>query len=471
LPIHRRIKFDTNGSEIMQVQETLSDGLKRQYQVVVPITELGAKVDERLAELKNRVQIPGFRPGKVPVAHLKRVYGKSVMAETIDALVSETNAKIVSDNGFRVATEPKVTLPTEENEVKDVIEGKSDLTYTLALEILPKIEIADVRSIKLEMPVSPVADAEVDEAVSKLAEQNRPYAPKEKGAKAEKSDRVIVSFTGTIGGEPFEGGNAEDITVEIGSNTFIPGFEDQLIGMAEGETRTVNVTFPKNYLNEKLAGQAAAFEVTAKAVHAPGTLAIDDEFAKTIGMESLEKLKEAVKGRIQQEHTAATRRKVKRSLLDALDETHQFSLPPTLIEEEFTNVWRTVETDLANANRTLADEGTSEEEAKAEYRKLAERRVRLGLVLAEIGEKNKIQVTDEEVSRAAVERARQFPGQEQQVWDYYRKNPQALASLRAPIFEEKVVDYLLELANVSEKEVSREELFKEDEVAGAAVAG
>jgi trigger factor len=471
LPTHRRNECDTNGSEIMQVQETLSDGLKRQYQVVVPATELDAKLDERLAELKNRIQIPGFRPGKVPVAHLKRVYGRSVMAETIDALVSETNAKIVSDNGFRVATEPKVTLPTDEGEVKNLIEGKSDLSYTLALEILPKIEIADMRAIKLEKPVTPVADSEIDEAIGRLAEQNRPYAPKEKGGKAEKGDRVIVSFIGTIDGKPFEGGTAEDITVELGSNTFIPGFEDQLIDMAEGETRTVNVTFPKNYLNDKLAGQAASFEVTAKAVHAPGTVEINDEFAKTIGMETLDKLKEAVKGRLQQEHDTATRRKVKRALLDELDQKHTFTLPPSLIEEEFTNVWRTVETDLANANRTFADEGTTEDEAKAEYRKLAERRVRLGLVLAEIGEKNKIQVTDEEVSRAAVERARQFPGQEQQVWDYYRKNPQALASLRAPIFEEKVVDYLLELANVTEKEVSREELFKEDDVPAAAVAG
>ncbi len=455
----------------MQVQETLSDGLKREYEVVVSATELDAKVDERLAELKNRIQIPGFRPGKVPVTHLKRVYGKSVMAETIDAVVAETNAKIVTDNNFRVATEPKVTLPTETDAVKSLIDGKADLTYKLALEILPKIELADVRAIALEKPVAPVSDAEVDEAVAKLAEQNRPYAPKESGNKAENGDRVIVSFTGTIDGKAFEGGTADDITVELGSNTFIPGFEEQLVGIAEGETRTVNVTFPKNYLNDKLAGQAASFEVTAKAVHAPGTVALDDAFAKTLGLESLDKLKEAVKGRLQQEHNAATRRKVKRSLLDALDGLHQFELPPSLIEEEFANVWRTVETDLANANRTFADEGTSEEEAKAEYRKLAERRVRLGLVLAEIGEKNKIQVNDEELSRAAVERARQFPGQEQQVWNYYRKNPQALASLRAPIFEEKVVDYLLELASVSEKEVSREELFKEEEAPAAAVAG
>jgi len=459
------ITVETEGKDgsLMQVQETLAEGLKREFKVVVPANELDAKVDQRLAEIKDRVQIRGFRPGKVPVTHLKRVYGRSVMAETIDATVQEANAKIVADNGFRVATEPKVTLPTEEGEVKALIEGKTDLTYTLALEILPKIEIADVRGIKLEKPVAPVTDAEVDEALEKLAQQNRPFAAKDAGAKAESGDRVVVSFTGTIDGKPFEGGSAEDITVEIGSKSFIPGFEEQLIGMAEGETRTVNVTFPTNYLNANLAGKAAVFEVAAKTVHAPGTVTVDDEFAKTIGMESLARLKDAIKERLQREHAAATRRRLKRSLLDALDERHKFELPPTLIEEEFNNVWRTVLGDLESQSRTFADEGTTEDAAKAEYRQVAKRRVRLGLVLAEIGDKNEIKVTDDEVSRAVVERARQFPGQEQQVWDYYRKNPQALASLRAPLFEEKVVDFLLELANVTEKEVSREELFKEEE--------
>ena len=341
----------------MQVQETLAEGLKREFKVVVPAAELDAKVDTRLADLKDRVQIRGFRPGKVPVTHLKNVYGRSVLAETIDATVQETNAKIVSDNGFRVAAEPKVTLPTEESEVKALIEGKADLTYTIALEILPKIEIADLRGIKLEKPVAQVADAEVDEALDKLVQQNRPYAAKGEGAKAEKGDRVIVSFTGTIDGEAFEGGTAEDITVEIGSNSFIPGFEEQLIGMAEGETRTVNVTFPPNYLNDKLAGKDAVFEVTAKAVQAPGTLTVDDEFAKTIGMELLARLKDAIKDRIQREHTAASRRRVKRRLLDALDERHKFDLPPSLLEEEFNNVWRTVESDLQTAGPHLRRRG------------------------------------------------------------------------------------------------------------------
>jgi trigger factor len=454
----------------MQVQETLTDGLKREFRVVVAASELDAKVDQRLTELKGRVQIRGFRPGKVPVAHLKRVYGKSVMAETIDATVQEANANIVEEHvskkGERVATEPKVTLPTEEGEVRALIEGRADLTYTVAFEILPKIELADVRGIKLEKPTASVADAEVDEALERLARQNRPFAAKAAGAKAEDGDRVVVSFVGTIDGNPFEGGTADDITVEIGSKSFIPGFEEQLIGMAEGETRTVNVTFPTNYMNDALAGKAAAFEVTAKAVHAPGTVTLDDDFAKTIGMESLARLKDAIKDRLQREHTTATRRKVKRALLDALDRMHKFEAPPTLIEQEFNAVWSTVMTDLQSQNRTLADEGTSEEAAKVEYRTLAERRVRLGLVLAEIGDKNGIKVTEEETNRAAAEHARQFAGQEQQVWNYYRKNPQALAALRAPIFEEKVVDYLLELADVTERQVSREELYKEDEDEG-----
>jgi trigger factor len=452
----------------MQVQETTTEGLKREYRVTVPATELDEKVNTRLEELKNRVQIRGFRPGKVPLAHLKRVYGKSVMAETIDAAVQEANAKIVSDGGFRVAMEPKVTFPSEEGEVKALIEGKSDLTYTLALEILPKIELADVRSVALERPIAEVTDEQVQEALDKLADQNRPFAPKEAGKGAEAGDRVVISFVGTIDGKPFEGGSSDDVTVELGSNTFIPGFEEQLMGITEGENRTVNATFPPNYLNTELAGKAAVFDVTAKSLQAPGSITADDEFAKTIGMESLEKLREAIRARLQQEHATRSRQKVKRVLLDALDERHRFDLPPGLIEEEFNNVWRTVEADLKSQGRTFADENTTEEKAREEYRSLAERRVRLGLVLAEIGEKNNIKVSDDEVSRAVVERARQFPGQEQQVWDYYRKNPQALGSLRAPIFEEKVVDFLLELTNVTDKPVSREELYRdEDEDSGS----
>jgi trigger factor len=447
----------------MQVTETLAEGLKREYRVVVPASDLDAKVNARLDDLKGRVRINGFRPGKVPAAHLKRVYGRAVMAETIDEAVREANASIVSDHGYKLAKEPKVTLPEAESDVNAVVEGKADLAYSVAIEILPKIELADFSTISLEKLTAEVTDEEVEAAVGKLAEQSRPFQAKGEGAKAEPGDKVTVSFKGTIDGKPFEGGTGEDIPVEIGSKSFIPGFEEQLAGIAAGETRTVTATFPQNYLTKDLAGKEAAFEVVAKSIEAPGTVTLDDDFAKSLGMESLDKLREALRERITREHAAESRRKVKRALLDALDERHTFELPPTLVEEEFANVWRTVTSDLEAQKRTFADENTTEEAARAEYRAIAERRVRLGLVIAEIGARNDIKVTEDEMNRAVIERARQFPGQEQQIWDYYRKSPEAVASLRAPLYEEKVVDFLLELVKATEKTVSREELYREEE--------
>ena len=447
----------------MEITETLSDGLKREFQVQVPAADLEARVSERLGELKNRVQLRGFRPGKVPVAHLKKIYGKAVMAETIEAVIRELNAKIVSDRGLKLAMEPKVTIPEDETEVAKIIGGQSDLAYTVALEILPKIELGDFKGLKLEREVAEVTDAQVNEALDKLAEQNRPFAAKGEGAKVEKGDRVVIDFTGMLDGVPFEGGTGGDVGVKVGSGTFIPGFEDQLIGMAAGEQRKVKVTFPANYMSAQLAGKEAEFDVTAKSIEAPGTVTADDAFAKSLGLESLDRLKEAVKARLQQEHAALSRQRLKRQLLDKLDEMHKFALPPTLAEDEFKNVWSAVEGDLKAQGRTFTDEGTTEEKAREEYRGIAERRVRLGLVLAEIGERNKITVTEEEIRRAIVERVRQVPGREQEVWDYYQKNPGAVAGLRAPIYEEKVVDFLLELASVTEKQVSREDLLKDDE--------
>jgi trigger factor len=447
----------------MQVTETLAEGLKREYRVVVPAADLDAKVSTRLDDLKNRVRINGFRPGKVPLSHLKRVYGRAVMAETIEEAVREANASIVSDHGYKLAKEPKVTFPEAEGEVNAVVEGKADLSYSVAIEILPKIELADFSTIALEKLTADVADEEVDAALNRLAEQSRPFAAKGEGAKAETGDKVAVSFKGTIDDTPFEGGTADDIAVEIGSKSFIPGFEDQLVGIAAGVTRTVKSTFPENYLTKELAGKEASFEVVAKSIEAPGTVTLDDAFAKSLGMESLDKLKEAMRERITREHAAESRRKIKRALLDALDAGHKFELPPTLVDEEFDNVWRTVTSDLEAQKKTFADENTTEEAARAEYRGIAERRVRLGLVLAEIGARNDIKVTDDEISRAVVERARQFPGQEQTIFDYYRKSPEAQASLRAPLYEEKVVDFLLELVKTTEKTVSREDLYRDED--------
>jgi len=449
----------------MQVTETLSEGLKREYKVVVPAAELDAKVNQRLDDLKGRVRINGFRPGKVPVAHLKRMYGRSAMAEVIEATVRDTNNQIVSERGFKLAADPKVTLPTEEGAIEQLIEGKSDLNYTMALEIVPPIALGDFKTIKLTKLTADVAETEVEEGIKNIANQNRPYTPRPQGEKAAKDDRITISFVGTINGKPFEGGTGDDAVVLIGSNTFIPGFEDQLIGIATGETRALKVAFPAHYMKEDLAGKDAEFVVTAKSIEAPGTVTIDDEFAKALGLESLEKLRDAVKDRITREHASISRQKIKRALLDELDKMHKFDPPPTLVEEEFDRVWKSVLQELENERKTFADENTTEEKAKAEYRAIAERRVRLGLVLAEIGEKNNITVTEDELSRAVMDRARQFAGQEQRVWDYYRQNPQAVAALRAPIFEEKVVDFLLELASVKDSKVSREELYKDDESA------
>jgi trigger factor len=447
----------------MQVTETTNEGLKREFRVTLPATDLETRVTERLTEMKDRVRINGFRPGKVPVAHLKKVYGRAVMAETIDQMVRETNAKIVTDRGLKLAMDPKITLPEDSGEVENVIAGKTDLSYTVAVEVVPQIALADFKAITLEKLVADVTDPDVDEGVRRIAEQNRTYTAKPEGAKAESGDRVVMSFKGTINGEAFEGGSGEDVPMNIGSNNFIPGFEDQLLGIAAGETRTIDVTFPANYAAEKLAGQAASFAVVAKSVETPNGFAVDDALATSLGVESVEKLRQAIKDRIGQEYAAASRQKLKRVLLDKLDVLHKFEAPPSLIEQEFTNVWNTVLADLKSQNRTFDEEGTTEEKAREEYRSIADRRVRLGLVLAEIGEKNNIKVNDDEVSRALMERVRQYPGREREVWDYYQKNANALATVRAPIYEEKVVDFIVELADVVEKKVTREELFKEDE--------
>jgi trigger factor len=449
--------------KIMQVTETLNEGLKHEFKINVPASDLDAKADAKLVDMKDKVRLNGFRPGKVPVAHLKKLYGRSVMAETIDQTIRDTNTQIFTERGFRLAAEPKVTMPTEKDEVEELLSGKSDLTYTVAIEVVPQIKLADFKGFSLVKPVAEITDTEINEAIQRIADANRTYAAKGEGAKAESGDRVTINFTGRINGEVFEGGTGEGIQVTIGTGQFIPGFEEQLIGIGAGETRTLKVAFPKNYMSEKLAGQPAEFETTATLIEAPQKAEINDEFAKSLGLESLDKLKDAARERLSAEFTAATRQKVKRTLLDRLDEAHQFEAPPTLIEEEFNLMWNSIKAEMESGGKTFADENTTEEASKEEYRKIADRRVRLGLVLSEIGEKNKITVTDDEVSRAVIERARQMPGREKEVWDFYRNNAQALAQLRAPIFEDKVVDFILELANVTEKKVSREDLFKDDE--------
>lgn len=451
----------------MQVTQTIAEGLKREFQVFVPAADLESRLSDRLEQIKKTIRLNGFRPGKVPVAHLRRLYGRSVMAEAIEELVRETNAQIVSDHGLKLALEPQVKMPESKDELERVVAGASDLSYTVSLEVVPAIELADFKSIALEREVVEVSKEEIAEAIERIGKQTRPFVNRSEGDKAETGDRVTITFKGTVDGEAFEGGSGEDIPIVIGSGHFIPSFEEQLVGAATGEKRAVTVTFPENYAAEKLAGKTALFEVEVKAIETPGAALAGAELATSLGLESLDTLQSVIEGRLKQEAAAQSRLKLKRMLLDKLDALHKFAPPPSLVEEEFKNIWEAVLGDLKAQNRTFADEGTDEEKAREEYRGIADRRVRLGLVLAEIGEKNSIKVTDEEVTRALYERVRQFPGREQEVWDFYRKTPTALAAVRAPIFEDKVVDFILELAVVSDKPVTREELFKEEEQAAA----
>ena len=453
----------------MQVTETLSQGLKREFKVVLPQTELEQRLTSELANIKDRVRINGFRPGKVPVAHLRRVYGRSVMADVVQNAVNEANRKIVEDNSLKLAQEPQIQFPEDKESIEKAMDAKADLAFTVALEVLPSFEILDVSDVTITKPVAEVTDAEVNESLERMAKQNQPFEAKD-GA-AEKGDRVVVDFVGRIDGEEFQGGAGQDIRVDLGSNSFIPGFEDQLLGAKAGDARLVKVTFPANYSAAHLAGKDAEFDVTVKEVQAPGEVRIDDAFATGFGMESLEALKGAVRGALQRDFDSQSRRKVKKELLDALDARYTFELPPTLVEQEFAAVWSQVEQEMKANGKTFADEGTTEEETRAEYRRIAERRVRLGLVLAQIGEKADIKVSDDEVSQALVERVRQYPGQERQVWEFYQKNPQALAEIRAPLFEEKVVDHLLTQVRVDESKVSKEALFGDEDADEAESSG
>jgi len=447
----------------MQVTETSSAGLKREFKVVLQAEELAAKLDTQLADLKSKAQLKGFRPGKVPVAHLKRVYGRSIMGDVVQEAVTEANKKIVEENELRLAVEPRFDFPAGQSEMEKVMEAKGDFAFTVAFETLPKFEVGSFADLELERLVVDVPEAEVEQVLDRMASQNRTYTPKEAEAAAEKGDKLTIDFVGKIGGETFEGGTGTDVEVIIGSNSFIPGFEEQVVGMKAGESRTVTATFPENYLPRHLAGKEATFDVTAKSLAAPGELAIDDAFAKGFNFDSLDAMKAAIRGNLEAEWARASREKLKRALLDALDKKYSFELPAGLVDQEFDGIWKQVQAEQAQTGKSFADEGTTEEAARADYRRIAERRVRLGLLLAEVGEKAEVKVEENEVTQALVQRARAFPGQEQQVWDHYRKNPQALAELRAPIFEDKVVDHIIGRAKVSERKVDKDELFKMEE--------
>jgi trigger factor len=444
----------------MEVTQTNAQGLKREFKVVLAAADLAGRVEGQLAEVQAKARIPGFRPGKVPVAHLKRLYGRSIMAEVVQEAVNEANRKIVEDNQLRLAMDPKIDFPGDAQEIEKAFESNSDFAFTVALEVLPKIEVAGFEDIEIERLVADVEDGDVDLVLTRLAEQNRNYTPKDGEAAAEKGDKATLNFIGKIDGEPFEGGTGENVDLVLGSGSFIPGFEAQIEGMKTGESRTIAVTFPENYSAPALAGKAASFDVTLKGVAAPAEVEIGDEFAKGFGLEDLAALKEKIRENIERDHHTASRGKWKRDLLDALDKKFAFDVPEGMVAQEFAAVWRTVEAEQKRSGRSFEDEDTTEDAARADYLKIAERRVRLGLLLAEIGQKAEIKVSDEEVGQALTQRARAFPGQEKAVWDYYRKNPNALAEIRAPLYEEKVVDYVISLVKLTDKKVPKEELLQ-----------
>ena len=444
----------------MEVTETRADGLQRELQVVVPAATLDERLNAHLAELSHKVQLKGFRPGKVPMSHLRKMYGRSAMAEVINTVMSESIKGAVEEREEKPAMQPDVDI--EQDAVEDVMAGKQDLAFAVKYEVLPRIEVSGLSEIEVERPVVSVSDEEVDAEVAKIAESNREYSPVTRPA--QDGDRVKVDFIGRIGGEAFDGGTAEDLDITLGSGNFIPGFEEQLTGAEPGETRVVTVNFPEDYPAEALAGQEAVFDVTVKDVAAPTEPTVDDGLAERLGLSDLEALKSAVREEMEKAYQKATRARVKRALLDALDERFRFDLPQSLVDSEFETIWKQMCADMERQGQAFDpeagdDDELSETKARKDYQAIAERRVRLGLLLSEIGTQAEVEVTDDEVQKALGEQMRQYPGHERELIQYYRENPEAVASLRAPIFEDKVVDYVLEFVNVTDKPVSKDELL------------
>ncbi len=446
----------------MQVTETLNEGLKREITVQIASADMIKLRDERLHDLKDKVKINGFRPGKVPFSHVTKLYGKSAMGEIVNETIDEKTKAVLAERSEKAAQQPKIAMTEDEAEAEEILSGNKDFEFKISYEIVPPFEVAKFDKLKIERPIVDVSDDEINEQIERIADNNRTYETK-KGKAADK-DRVTMDYVGKIDGEPFEGGADNGANLVLGSNTFIPGFEEQLIGTKAGDETQVNVKFPDEYGAAHLAGKDAVFDVTVHEVAKPAKLEINDELAKTLGLDDLGKLKEVVKDQIESQYGAQTRQKVKRQLLDQLDELHQFDLPEGMVEQEFNNIWGQIAQDLEQAGKTFEDEDTTEEKAREDYSKLAKRRVRLGLVLAEIGEEAKVEVTESELQQALMRQVQQYPGQEQQVYEFFRNNPDAIGGLRAPLFEEKVVDHILEQATVTDKVVSKEELMEDDEL-------
>lgn len=447
----------------MQVVEKSNEGLSRVIAVTIPVAELNEKLEARIKEVAPQMKLKGFRPGKVPASYVKKTFGRDFMGEIINASLNETSQGALDELKLRPAAPAEMNLTSD---MDKVIAGQEDLAYEMSLEVMPEFTPVDPKTLKLTRPTYEASDEDLDEALKELASQAKSYEDKKgKTVKAADGDQLTIDFLGKIDGEAFDGGAATDADLVIGSGRFIPGFEEQLKGAKVGEEKTIEVTFPEEYQAKHLAGKAATFDVTVKAIKAEVESKIDDEFAKRIGLESLDQLKELLKSNLNQQYAGATRFKLKRALLDVLDEGHDFALPPKMVDAEFEGIWAQVSADKDAGQLPEDDAKKSEDELKAEYKKIAERRVRLGLVLAEIGRANNVGVSDQELSNAIMAEARNYPGQEKMVLDFYRQNPNAAAQLRAPIYEEKVVDLIVSVADVKDEAISKDELMKEEDEA------
>jgi trigger factor len=448
----------------MEITQTVAEPLHREFRIIIDANDLDTRLTGRLEEMKSQIHLKGFRPGKAPVSFLKKTFGRKVMNEIVEEAVSETSQKAVTDNALKPALPPQVDYVTP---LDDVVGGKANLEFTVRIDLMPDFEVTDLTGIPVEKLVSTVGDKDIDESLESVAQQARTYSPRQEGEVAQEKDAVTLDFVGRVDGEEFAGGKAEDFNLVLGSGQLIAGFEEQLIGAKAGEERVVRVTFPPDYPDSNLAGKPAEFAVQVKEVKSPDALAVDDELARKLGVPSLGALKDRIRDQLKLDYNRASRLHLKRRLLDALDARHDFPLPEAMVSREFDLIWRQVEEELKREGRTPEDEGKSEEELKAEYRRIAERRVRLGLVLARIGEQNGIAVSQEEMQRAITTRARQYQGQEQEAYNFLASNAQAQAEIRAPIFEEKVVDFIAELANVTERKVDRETLYLDPDEAEA----
>ncbi len=441
----------------MQVTEKSAEGLKRAFAVVLPAAALAAKRDARLAEIGRDLRLPGFRPGKVPAAIVKQRFGTSIMGEVLEKSLDEAARALVTERGLKPALQPKV-------EIVNWSDG-ADLEFNLDIELLPEIALPDLRSISIEKLVATPTEGEIEARLGEIAKRHRNSEPVEEARPAVAGDLLVVDFVGKIDAKPFRGGAANDMEVEVGGPGFVPGFTEGLMGLSVGETRDMEVAFPPDYVATDLAGKSATFTVTAKALRRALPWEANDELGKKHGFETLAAMKDAIRGAIQREYDQMSRMRLKRSLLDRLAEIATFPAPEGMVEGEFGAIWQRVEQDLKDGRLDEADRDKDEATLKAEYRAIAERRVRLGLLLAELGRANNLTVSDDELKRAVIAEAQRYPGQERKVVEYYQQNPQAIERFRGPLFEEKAIDFVLELAQVAETTVTAAELAKEPEAA------